>query len=138
MSAIDHGCSFNSILYWCASRETPGWCHPFYWFWRYVHCAWFKTICSFLLLKFNSTGIEVHCKKVQKYDNNWKQVTEIKVTNKHLTISRSVGVSLMDLELHSVSQILAAQCKSKSLATYEDGLLKMVTYKDGAVSYCRF
>ena len=71
-------------------------------------------ICS---LKFNSIGIEVHCRKVLKYDNNWERVTEIMIINKQIIISHSVGTSLMNLKLHSVSQIVSVQYNPNFLAT---------------------
>ena len=80
---------------------------------------------------------------------------------KQLIISHSVGALFMDLESHSVSQILSVQYKPKSLVTYKDGLLFTTSQKsvyfwkspsidvfagkeeeeisrDGTISYCRF
>ena len=55
-------------------------------------------------------------------DNNSERVTEIKIMNKYLIISHSVGALLMDLELHSVFAGKEGE---------EDS-------RDGTVSYCRF
>lgn len=80
-------------------------------------------------MKFSSVSIEAPCRKVQEYDNNWERVTEIKIMKKQLIISHSVGALFMDLESHSVSQILSVQYKPKSLVTYKDLLLFTTSQK---------
>lgn len=83
-------------------------------------------ICS---LKFNSIVIEAHCRKVQEYENNWERVTKITIMNMQLIISHSIGALPMNLESHSVSQILSSRYKPKFLATYNDEILLRTSEK---------
>ena len=47
---------------------------------------------------------------------------------RRLIILDSVGASLMDIEWHSVSQILSAQYKLKSLAIYKNEFFSVCLY----------
>ena len=75
-------------------------------------------ICS---LTFNSVGIQANFSIVKTYDEIWLKMSEIEIMNKQLIFSHNGGVSLIDLESSTVSQILPAQFLPKYLAAYKDG-----------------